>query len=470
MAKSLLELVDRYGVPTMAQGRGAPLELAVYIGACILTPHRVRVSRGRLVTTVRELRDFLFGPTWRPGPTGNRPGNWERVRAAALNASDLWLPLENGDLWRAVAVRKIPPADYRPEYLDRQVIFDVELPDGAAHGPVIDRLELARLRLVSGPKFRAYIAAHSVAWRPGVTRRRHPRNRSVHLWSSDPAHYPILTAEARRRLAFGSGDKKNRTRANQDAAWEDLAGVEILTRTAIRRPAQPENGIRASHCSTTTLSHLHPDPDSDSRREGKRRRAAALPRGSRARRRHSLFLSQRRVPRLSAVTTVGDYFLSLRSPYHTPHFKTAMYGVARCVYVAHKPLARGGAPLAETAGRTPRRRCMARPRLGDAERRTRTIGVRVTEAQAAELVELAQAARLSVAALMRRRALGQPVRIAAARRLGAAEFRELNRIGVNLNQMARVLNSGAARAPAEMLATVERVGELVAALLAGEAD
>ena len=89
----LLELVDRYGVPTMAQGRGAPLELAVYIGACILTPHRVRVSRGRLVTTVRELRDFLFGPTWRPGPTGNRPGDWERVRAAALNASDLWLPL-----------------------------------------------------------------------------------------------------------------------------------------------------------------------------------------------------------------------------------------------------------------------------------------------------------------------------------------------------------------------------------------
>ena len=42
----LLELVDRYGVPTMAQGRGAPLELAVYIGACILTPHRVRMSRG----------------------------------------------------------------------------------------------------------------------------------------------------------------------------------------------------------------------------------------------------------------------------------------------------------------------------------------------------------------------------------------------------------------------------------------
>ena len=229
----LLELVDSYGVPTMFRGRGAPLELAVYIGACIMTPHQVRASRGRLVTTVRELRNFLFGPTWRPGPTGNRPGDWKRVREAALNAGHLWLPLANGNLWRAVVVREIPPADYRSEYLDREVTFDVELPAGAAHGPVIDRLRLARLRLVSGPKFRAYIAAHSVAWRPGVTRRRHPRNRGVHLWSANSAHYPILTAQDRRRLAFGVGDTRNRTRADQDAAWEDLPGVEILTRSAI---------------------------------------------------------------------------------------------------------------------------------------------------------------------------------------------------------------------------------------------
>ena len=103
---------------------------------------------------------------------------------------------------------------------------------------------------------------------------------------------------------------------------------------------------------------------------------------------------------------------------------------------------------------------MARPRLAAGERRTRTIGVRVTEAQAAELAERAQAGRLSVSALMRRRALGQPVRI-------AAEFRELTRIGVNLNQVARALHSGAA-APAGIREAVERVGELVEALVAGE--
>ena len=110
---------------------------------------------------------------------------------------------------------------------------------------------------------------------------------------------------------------------------------------------------------------------------------------------------------------------------------------------------------------------MARPRLGEEERRGRTIGVRVTEAEAEELQERAQAARLSMGAYLRRRGLGQRVRMGTERRLGAAELRELNRIGVNLNQMARALNSGAAPSPAETQAAVERVGEMVAKLLAG---
>ena len=112
---------------------------------------------------------------------------------------------------------------------------------------------------------------------------------------------------------------------------------------------------------------------------------------------------------------------------------------------------------------------MARPRLGEEERRGRTVGVRVTEAEAAELQERAQAARLSMGAYLRRRALGQRGRIAAELRLGAEELRELNRIGVNLNQMAREMNSGAG-APAGTREAVERVSELVARLLAGEAE
>ena len=62
------------------------------------------------------------------------------------------------------------------------------------------------------------------------------------------------------------------------------------------------------------------------------------------------------------------------------------------------------------------------------------------------------------------------MRSAVELRLGAAELRELNRIGVNLNQMARALNSGAVSSPAETQAAVEQVGELVAKLLAGERE
>ena len=231
----ILELVDAHGVPTMAQGRGAPLELAVYVAACIMTPYEARARRARLVTTVRELRTFLFGDRWQPGPTGTRPGDWERVRSAALGTDRLWLPLANGDLWRAVAVRKIPGPAVGRGLLDRQVIFDVELPPGSSDGPPIDRPELSRLRRESGPRFRAFLAAHSLAWIPGRTRVPHPGNRRFRVWTRDPSKYPILTAEDRDRLAFGAGweDRARKEgRQKADAHWEQLPGATILTRTA----------------------------------------------------------------------------------------------------------------------------------------------------------------------------------------------------------------------------------------------
>ena len=86
---------------------------------------------------------------------------------------------------------------------------------------------------------------------------------------------------------------------------------------------------------------------------------------------------------------------------------------------------------------------MARPRLGEEERRGRTVGVRVTEAEAEELQERAQACAPlggSVPAPAWSGATGADG--TAERRLGGAELRELNRIGVNLNQMARAMNSG----------------------------
>lgn len=226
----ILEVSDWRGVPTMARGRGAPLDLRLAVGACVLTPHAARATRGRLAVTVRELRNFLFPHGWK------RWRDWPRIRDALFRARDYVIPgpfLLKGRRvgnWLPFALRGEPGEDAA---LDDLVLIDVELPPGSGHGPVIDRRELARLGVDSAPRFRAYIAAHSVAWRPGVTRRHHPRNRGVHLWSSDPANYPVLTAEDRDRLAFGNVDRgRKEGRSKADGYWEDLPGVEILTRKA----------------------------------------------------------------------------------------------------------------------------------------------------------------------------------------------------------------------------------------------
>ena len=107
---------------------------------------------------------------------------------------------------------------------------------------------------------------------------------------------------------------------------------------------------------------------------------------------------------------------------------------------------------------------MARPRLNPAERRTRQINVRVTESEAEQLRQLASSARLTVAAYLRRRGLGRRVRAVRERRLAAEDRRELNRIGVNLNQMVRAMHSGRAVHPG-LRAAVERAAALVETLL-----
>ena len=68
----LLELADVRGGPIMARGRGAPLDLRLFVGAVLWTPHHARATRGRLAVTVREIRDFLYPHGWKRRGTGQR--------------------------------------------------------------------------------------------------------------------------------------------------------------------------------------------------------------------------------------------------------------------------------------------------------------------------------------------------------------------------------------------------------------
>ena len=73
-----------------------------------------------------------------------------------------------GFRWRYGGCRRTPTA--RPRF-DDLVVIDLAPVPGAVTGASVDLPWLDRLGKTSGPKWRAYIAARSLIWLPGKTRR-----------------------------------------------------------------------------------------------------------------------------------------------------------------------------------------------------------------------------------------------------------------------------------------------------------
>lgn len=85
---------------------------------------------------------------------------------------------------------------------------------------------------------------------------------------------------------------------------------------------------------------------------------------------------------------------------------------------------------------------MGRPRKEQHERRTASVRADLTEAEKVYVQQQAAKAGLSEAEYTRRRILGYAVvSPAAARRADPALISELNRIGVNVNQLARAVHT-----------------------------
>lgn len=87
---------------------------------------------------------------------------------------------------------------------------------------------------------------------------------------------------------------------------------------------------------------------------------------------------------------------------------------------------------------------MARPTKHDHEKRSATERYRVTIAERAYIRAQAKAAGLTPSEYSRRRALGYEVPAKSAAAPNAAMVSELNRIGVNINQLARSVHRGSA--------------------------
>ena len=85
---------------------------------------------------------------------------------------------------------------------------------------------------------------------------------------------------------------------------------------------------------------------------------------------------------------------------------------------------------------------MARPKKQDGEKRSETARFRVTVAEREYIRAQARAAGLPGAEYLRRRALGYTVPPARSGLTDPALISELNRIGVNVNQLARAVHRG----------------------------
>ena len=236
---AILDLADASGVPVMSKGRGAPLPLRLFIRAGLsVNPEDRRHSSSQFPVTVAELRDGLFPHGWQAGR------DWPRIKQALIAARDYRFTDAGGGRWYMLALRRLPPENAHglPDLKDH-VVLNIAFPEGMTTGPEVDLPAMGKLSVESGPRFRAYIAAQSLAWKPGLTRRPVPGSSGRYGWSRNPADYPVLTRADRRRLAFGEKDQGNRTRTQVDAAWRDLPGLVVIGEDVID-PKIGERGWR----------------------------------------------------------------------------------------------------------------------------------------------------------------------------------------------------------------------------------
>ena len=107
---------------------------------------------------------------------------------------------------------------------------------------------------------------------------------------------------------------------------------------------------------------------------------------------------------------------------------------------------------------------MARPKLSDDNLRSHRVSVFFSPAELRILRRWAEAAQMSFPAYLRERSLSGWMRYQEPRRLAAEEFRELSRIGNNINQIARALNQGL-EAPGLGREDLQRLRELLSYLM-----
>ena len=170
----LLSLYDQAGGETERPGRGAPLDLRVFVGALLSVPETARDGRDvRIPITVGDLADWLYPNGW---DRSNRRRGWESFRQSLRNLDRLRVPIEVGGHMVGVQVVN---AFVIPRSWDRgraSVVLRVAIPASAARGARVNWDQLRVYGAESAPLYRAYLSVcavrdYSARNGHGITRR-----------------------------------------------------------------------------------------------------------------------------------------------------------------------------------------------------------------------------------------------------------------------------------------------------------
>lgn len=108
---------------------------------------------------------------------------------------------------------------------------------------------------------------------------------------------------------------------------------------------------------------------------------------------------------------------------------------------------------------------MARPRSSEDERRSECFAIRLTPGERLALTHEAERLSISPTELARQRLTKGRVVVHEHRQLAPRQVFELGRIGINLNQIARALNSRQNINPATIESAIDELKKLIASLL-----
>lgn len=219
----MLNLFDQAGGMSLTKGRGAPLELRLFVAALLHLPAHLRGHEGTrsYVVEASQVEQWAF-----PGGIHNFGRDWSRIPEALYSLHNLRV-LIAGHAVSPVTVPVIPMT--REAVRTGKVAFTVYVPPGAEAGARIHFPVLAQYGLASAPLYRAYLAAQAVV---DFTAR---RGQPIKVSHSERAKNRIASFSSADMIRM-VGHQNSRHSGRAIAAFEEIAadGHIELVRTGRR--------------------------------------------------------------------------------------------------------------------------------------------------------------------------------------------------------------------------------------------